>query len=270
MTSDFKSRLPVIFATALAVAGLGVGAGVLLKPVISNMIDQKIATEVTRVLPEAIKAATAKIEAEKTALEVQAALSGWDEAIEGMPEGRNIYGSLSAEFTLVEFSDLECGFCKRLHPTAKSLVEQSGGRINWEWRHFPLSFHNPSASGGAHAAMCVSELAGNKAFWAFTGAWFKTSGMNGNGVADVTQLASSVGAPAVEFNACMESQRYQDSIEKQIAEGAELGVTGTPGTFVVDNTTGNRVFVRGAQESSAYIQAILQLRDMRNQQPSEE
>ncbi|MGM8936608.1 DsbA family protein [Pseudomonas neustonica] len=266
MPSKFKSYVPTILAVALSVPAVTVGFGL----VVSYMINQEIESEVARVLPNAIKAATTKIEQEKQALQVQAALSGWDSAVESMPEGRNIYGSLNAEFSLVEFSDLECGFCKRLHPTPKSLVEQSAGRINWEWRHFPLSFHNPSASGGAHAAMCVSELAGNKAFWAFTGAWFKASGMNGNGVAETTKLASSVGAPAEEFNACMQSQRYQDAIEKQVAEGTELGVTGTPGTFVVDNTTGNRVFVRGAQESSAYIQAILQLRDMRNQQQSEE
>ncbi len=149
MPSKFKSYVPTILAVALSVPAVTVGFGL----VVSYMINQEIESEVARVLPNAIKAATTKIEQEKQALQVQAALSGWDSAVESMPEGRNIYGSLNAEFSLVEFSDLECGFCKRLHPTPKSLVEQSAGRINWEWRHFPLSFHNPSASGGAHAAI---------------------------------------------------------------------------------------------------------------------
>ena len=87
--------------------------------------------------------------------------------------------------------------------------------------------------------------------------------MGGQGVSDMTALATSVGAPAAEFNACMDSDKFEPAIKQQIAKGSELGITGTPGTFVVDNTTGNRVFVRGAQPTSAFIQAIKQLRDMR-------
>lgn len=248
----------VLFSIATAATTLA-----LTSSQIDAAVAEKVSTELNAQLPEAIGRATAQLEAEKNALAVEANLSGWEPAGNDVPDGRNIYGSLNAEFSLVEYSDLECGFCKRFHSTPKSLVDQAGGRINWEWRHFPLGFHNPVASQAAHASMCVSEVAGNRAFWAFTGSWFEQSGMNGQGVSDITALATSVGAPKEAFEACMDSDKFEPAIKQQIAKGAELGITGTPGTFVVDNTTGNRVFVRGAQPTSAFIQAIKQLRDMR-------
>lgn len=232
------------------------------------VIDEKIQHALDTKLPGAIATATANIEAEKTALIVQANLAGWDAASPSTPDNRHIYGALNAEFSLVEYSDFECGYCRRFHDTPKGLADQAGGRINWEWQHFPLGFHNPVSSNASHASMCVSELAGNRAFWAFTGAWFKASGMGGKGVEDITALAASVGAPAKDFEACMDSERYKQAIEQQIEKGAAMGVTGTPGTFVVDNSTGNRVFVRGAQPASSLIQAIKQLQDMR-QQPAD-
>src|SRR5690606_6011087 len=38
------------------------------------------------------------------------------------PEGRKVYGNLNARFTLVEFSDIECPYCKRFHHTPKKIV----------------------------------------------------------------------------------------------------------------------------------------------------
>lgn len=248
----------VLFSVTTAVTTLAVTSSQ-----IDKSVSDKVSAELKAQLPEAIANATAQLQAEKNALAVEANLSGWESAGNDVPDGRHIYGSLNAEFSLVEYSDLECGFCKRFHTTPKSLVDQAGGRINWEWQHFPLGFHNPVASKASHAAMCVSEVAGNRAFWAFTGSWFEQSAMGGQGVSDVTALAESVGAPADAFNACMESDKFEPAIKQQIAKGTELGITGTPGTFVVDNTTGNRVFVRGAQPTAAFIQAIKQLRDMR-------
>jgi protein-disulfide isomerase len=230
---------------------------------IQKQVGEQVEEALQSKLPEAIALATSKVEAEKSALQVQVNLTGWEAAPDQVPDGRHIYGSLNAEFTLVEYSDLECTFCQRFHSTPKGLVDQAGGRINWEWMHYPLGFHNPVASKGSHAALCVSELAGNRAFWAFTDGWFKTSGMGGKGVSDIEALAAGVGAQAEDFNACMASEKFKPVIEQQVAKGTEMGVTGTPGTFVVDNTTGNRLFVRGAQPATALIQAIKQLRDSR-------
>lgn len=260
MSKPEKKTSPAMGAGAalLSIAALGVAL------VSHSTLPTRVEQEVQRQVPAIVAAATADLEREKQSLVVAANLKGWELAEENMPAGRNIYGSLNAEYTLVEFSDLECSFCKRYHSTPKDLVQQTGGRVNWEWQHLPLGFHNPVSNTASHAALCVSEISGNKAFWAFTQLWFDASALGGRGAPNVSELAANVGAPQAEFQACMDSQRHQGVIDEHVARAEKEGITGTPGTYVVDNTTGNRVFVRGAQPASSLLAAIKQLQGMRD------
>lgn len=238
--------------------------------VIASAAAVAISTEIAdrraeRDLPAAIASHLEGKERERLIAKRDEILQAWSGASEVNEPGKRFYGSLNAEFTLVEFSDLECTFCKRFHDTPKQLVDQSKGKINWEWQHYPLPFHNPAAEKGAHAAECVAEEAGNQAFWAFTGEWFARSAMNGQGYSEIEQLAQELGATPKAFRECMASGRYKALIKAQMDKGTALGVTGTPATVVVDNTTGRQMLVKGAQDPQALLQAMGQLIQQRNQ-----
>ncbi len=225
---------------------------------VSEQLPQAVAKTLQDREDQAVSAAKAKI------------LSNWKAAADKSIKGRHIYGSLDAEFTLVEFSDLECPFCKRFHDTPKQLVDQSQGRINWEWQHYPLQFHNPTADVAAHASECVGEVAGNQSFWAFTGEWFSRSQLNGQGVEDIERLAREVGAPLDAYKTCMESGKYKELIQAQTEKGSIMGVTGTPATVVVDNVSGNTLLVKGAQSPKVIIETMTQLISLREKAPSQE
>ncbi|MBI2641967.1 MAG: thioredoxin domain-containing protein, partial [Candidatus Wildermuthbacteria bacterium] len=49
----------------------------------------------------------------------------------------HIRGNPNAEVTLVEFSDLECPFCKAFHPTAQQALDEYGDKVRWVYKHFP-------------------------------------------------------------------------------------------------------------------------------------
>ena len=76
-------------------------------------------------------------------------------------------GSRNAEIAIVEYSDYQCPFCHRVHPTYQQLMQKYDGKIVWVFRHFPLSFH-PEAMPLAIGAECANELGGQDAFWGFT------------------------------------------------------------------------------------------------------
>ncbi len=81
----------------------------------------------------------------------------------------------------MEYSDFECRYCKRFHPTAKAVVQAYAGKVNWVYCHFPLGFHNPGAQKQAAASECANELGGNYAFQKYTDAIYARTRSNGKG-----------------------------------------------------------------------------------------
>jgi len=175
---------------------------------------------------------------------------------EDIPEGKHIYGNPEARFTLVEFSDYECPFCQRFHDTPKEIVESSGGNVNWEYLHFPLDSHNPTAMNLSVASECVSEELGNQAFWAFTNEVFETTGGNGRGIPDMEGLVESLGMDPADLSACMSDREMVQRVEEDMQKAAQAGVTGTPSSYIVDNVTGDIEVISGAQPMQNVMQKL--------------
>lgn len=76
----------------------------------------------------------------------------------------HIIGNPDAPIVIVEYSDLECPFCKRFNGTMKELVANSNGQIAWVYRHWVV---HSGALPKAGAAECVAKLKGNDAFWKY-------------------------------------------------------------------------------------------------------
>ncbi|HEY4512123.1 MAG TPA: thioredoxin domain-containing protein [Candidatus Paceibacterota bacterium] len=81
----------------------------------------------------------------------------------------HIKGNSSAPVKIVEYSDLECPFCKRFHATMLEVMSTYGkdGKVAWVFRHFPLAQLHSKAPKEAEAAECAAELGGNDGFWKF-------------------------------------------------------------------------------------------------------
>ena len=160
----------------------------------------------------------------------------------------HIFGNPDAEITLIEYSDFECPFCKRFHPTAKKIVEVYEGKVNWVYRHFPLGFHNPLAQKEAEATECANELGGNDIFWKYADLIYERTNSNGNGlpVTSLAPLAQEIGLDEEKFTECLESGRYTERVQEDFQEGSKIGITGTPGNIFLHNKTGETVLKSGA------------------------
>lgn len=170
-----------------------------------------------------------------------------------------IYGNESARFTLVEYSDLECPYCRAYTATPIGLVNDNPEYLNLRFQHFPLSFHDPVASHQAHAVECVGELAGNRAYWAFIKSIFENTKGNGAGVASVNSIASTVGVSSEDLDECMLTRKYVQRIQAQQAQGRDFGVSSTPTTVIVDNLTGKSKMLQGVQSREALLNVINQM-----------
>ena len=125
------------------------------------------------------------------------------------------------------------------------------GKVNWIYRHFPLSFH-PNAQKAAEASECAFEQGGNDKFWEYADVLF-TKG------ADNTQLATyaaDLGLDVDAFQKCLDSGKYAQKIADEESGGQTAGVNGTPGNIIINNKTGEKRLVSGAQAYESFQKII--------------
>lgn len=166
----------------------------------------------------------------------------------------HIRGNEDADIFVVEYSDYECPFCSRHHPTLAQLLDANDD-IAVVYRHFPLSFH-PAAQPLAEASECVWEQGGNDAFWKFTDMVFE----QGATVSKIVEYANASGVNGDQVQDCVDSGKYADYVANDMAGGSAAGVTGTPGNVVINVKSGESRLVSGAQPAASFQAAIDALR----------
>ncbi|OVZ68237.1 protein-disulfide isomerase, partial [Pseudomonas aeruginosa] len=93
----------------------------------------------------------------------------------------SLYGDAKARWTINEYADLECPFCKVYTPRLKRWVD-SHTDVNLVWRHLPLQMHGEAARHQARLVECAGIQGGAKAFWSAIDAIFAQSAGNGGGL----------------------------------------------------------------------------------------
>lgn len=159
----------------------------------------------------------------------------------------HIRGDRKARVLLIEYSDLECPFCKRFHPTAQQVVDAYKGQVAWVYRHFPLDQLHSKARKEAEATECAANLGGVDGFWKMTDKIYEvTPANNGLNLDDLPKLAAEVGLDSNKFKDCLDSGKYASKVEDDYQSGIKAGVTGTPGNILLDTKTGKTVVLPGA------------------------
>lgn len=158
----------------------------------------------------------------------------------------HIRGNKDAKVTFIEYSDFECPFCKRFEPTMKQIEQEYGDKVRIVYRHYPLSFH-ANAQKEDEASECASELGGNDGFWAYHDAILDRTTSNGTGFAldALVPLAKELGLNEAKFKECLDSGKYAQHVKDDMAGGSAAGVTGTPGSILID-AAGNSQLISGA------------------------
>lgn len=160
-----------------------------------------------------------------------------------------IRGNPDARIVIVEYSDLDCPFCKVFHATMKQLMEEYGkdGQIAWVYRHFPLTSLHPNAERHAIAAECAGKIGGNDAFWKFVDALIAAN--PGNQQADPSRYgewAVAAGVDAGAFASCVEKADTAAAVKKEAEDAIAAGGTGTPYNVFLIKGASEPVAIPGA------------------------
>lgn len=156
-----------------------------------------------------------------------------------------VLGNPNGSVTLVEFSDYNCGFCKRAHETVEALIEANPD-LRVVMKEFPIL--SETSMTAAKAALAINDLYPDQY------ADFHSRLMANRGALQSDNAVwSIVRALRVDVGKVQERSRAAD-IEAAVARNHELArqlnITGTP-TFIVGNN-----ILRGALPQADIQRAI--------------
>ena len=171
----------------------------------------------------------------------------------------HIRGNPNAPVKIVEYSDMECPFCKRFHSTMQQVMNEYGknGKVAWVYRHFPLDSIHSQARTEAVATECANELGGSDAFWKYTDRFFELTPSNNqtNITTVLPQIAREIGLDETKFNSCLASKKYDKHIQDDLDNATATGGNGTPWSIVI-TANGKKYPLSGAQPYEAVKQLI--------------
>ncbi len=156
-------------------------------------------------------------------------------------ENTYVLGNPDAEITWVEYSDLECPFCKRLHEswTIEKILKDFDWKVNFVYKQFPLWFHK-QAQMQAEAALCVWELWGKEKYYDFIKEIYAGSKANGNSYTkeEVAKIAEKLWLDNNKILSCIESWKFKSQAQSEMEEWQSIfGVTWTPWNVFINNKT---------------------------------
>lgn len=155
-----------------------------------------------------------------------------------------VAGPDDALVTIVEFSDIQCPFCRRAHETMKAVRRHYGTQVRLAFRHLPLPFHR-FAQLAAEATMAAHAQG---KFWPYLDRLFANARRLGK--EDLLVYAKATGLDMTRFKAALDTRRYRALVLRDKLLAPTLGANGTPHFFV----NGRRV--SGARTFAHFKQLI--------------
>lgn len=163
------------------------------------------------------------------------------------------FGQVDARWTVTEFADLECPYCKAYTPALKAWVQKQKN-VNLQWHHLPLDFHGSAAIHEARIVECAGELGGVSAFWQAVDQVFEQTLSNGlgfNGQLDIRDVNRQA-----LMDCAVNNKQISLRISRQAEEAIKFGVTATPTVLIKDNKTGRSLKLEGAADDVMLLSAI--------------
>lgn len=187
-------------------------------------------------------------------------LFGWFAAVKppATPEPPTfVYGNAKARFTLIEYADLECPYCKDAFPQLKQLIDRQAS-LNWQWHHLPLAMHGEAALYEARLVTCAGWLGGSTTFWQAIEAVYQHSRGNGAGLAvPIDQLGLQSAVSQQHLQECAQSNStVRRIVAEQSVAAAKKRIDATPTFELRDNSSGRVIRLPALLDDAGMLSAM--------------
>ena len=166
-----------------------------------------------------------------------------------------VKGNPNAKVTIIEFSDYQCPFCKKIEPVIAEVKKKYGDDVRVVWKDLPLTSIHPNAMPAAIATRAMAKQ-GNDKFFAMHDVLFQNqAAFSGKGNVwtpeQFEQFASQVqGANVEQWKKDLQDPAVKAGIDQDMKDASTYGVTGTPAFFV------NGEFMKGAGDINKFSEVV--------------
>lgn len=138
-----------------------------------------------------------------------------------------VAGNPDGDITVVEFTDYNCGYCKKAHNDVKALIRMDPN-VRLVIKEFPIL--GPASRAASEAAMAAMRQQGGDAYLAFNDLLMKNRGALDE--AAIYRLAERAGLDAGLLRSDARDPKIAENIARTYALAQKLRIEGTP-TFVI-------------------------------------
>ena len=138
-------------------------------------------------------------------------------------------GPKDAIVTIVEFSDFQCPYCKRVEETLTKIRETYKDKVRLVWKHEPLPFH-PRAEPASQLSLEARAQKGEKGFWDAHHKLFESQPKLED--ADLENIAKELGLDVAKVKAAIANKKFKKEIDADMELADDVQASGTPHFFV--------------------------------------
>ena len=161
------------------------------------------------------------------------------------PQAGPSLGPAEAQVTIIEFSDFECPYCRKLQPVLRRVLKRWPKEVRLVYKHLPLDRHR-YAFGASKAAVCADKQG---RFWEFHDALYRENqDLSSQGM---KSIAKSLGMELEQFEGCLRDEATRLAVQSDRALARRAGVTGTPTLFI------NEKRLRNVSQLEAEVENLL-------------
>ena len=136
-------------------------------------------------------------------------------------------GNAAAPVTIVMFSDFQCSHCAAAHPILQKLIGEYQDKIRFVVRNYPLS----TIHGNAFSAALAANAAGRQGrFFEYIDVLYKNQ--DKLDTVSLKKYAADLGLNPKQFEIDLTDEKNAAAVKKDVADGTNYGITGTPTIFV--------------------------------------
>lgn len=170
----------------------------------------------------------------------------------------HIVGNPSARLVIIEYSDIDCEYCKQFQATLSELIREYGasGEVAWVYRHFPNVSVRSASGKHAEASECVAKQGGTDAFFLFIDALNQQApGASQFPANEYTSVVQKLGLSTNAFTECLTSGEMVSRVSRDLENAFAIGATGAPYSVLVVEGK-DPIVISGAVPYSALRQAV--------------